>query len=159
MTDFKQFNITDLASKNNVEDFRSSPNVLQTAKTIIVGDVRRRTVIDPNKGFFTNYVVRGINTTGYSAVVVLDADLGGFYQLRTNGDYGDATINANHPGQEGQEMYVKLDNDTDGNKTITFGTPFKTTGTVTGSTAASATLHFISDGSSFWEVSRTTGLA
>ena len=157
MADFKQFMLEPAEDKKF--PFMDTPNTLQTSKTVIVGDVRSRTTIDPNRGFFTNYVVRGIDSTGYSAVVVLDTDLAGLKVLRTNGDYGNATINLTHPGQRGQEMYLKLENDTDGNKVLTFGTPFKTTGTLTGSTAAFAIVHFISDGSNFCEVSRTTGLS
>lgn len=138
------------------KDFTSLANILRTAKSLVVGD--RKVTLDPNKGLLTNYVVRGVNTTGYSALVVFDSDLSGFHTIRTNGDYGNATINMNHPGQKGQEVYIKIDNDSDGNKTITFGTPFKATGTISGSTSASAVLHFISDGTSFFEVSRTTGL-
>jgi hypothetical protein len=62
------------------------------------------------------------------------------------------------PGEKGQELYLKIDNDTDANRTITFGSMFKVTGTLTGSTAATAMLHFISDGTAFWETSRITGL-
>ena len=120
MTDFQQFMLE--PEEENKYPFLDTPNVMQIPKTVVVGDSRSRTTIDPNRGFFTNYVVRGIDTTGYSAVVVFDSDLSGFKQLRTNGDYGNATINLTHPGQKGQEMYVKLDNDGDGNKTITFGT-------------------------------------
>ena len=144
-------------SERNQKDFDSSLNVLATGKSITVG--REKITLDPNKGLLAQYVVRGINTTGYSAVVIFDADQSGFHQVRTNGDYGNATINMNHPGQKGQEIYIRVDNDSDGNKTITFGTPFKVTGTISGSTSASALLHFISDGTNFWEVSRTTGLS
>ena len=137
-------------------DFTSTPNILFTGKSIVVG--KNKVINDPNKGLFTAYVVRGMNSTGYSSLVVFDPTLGGFCQVRTFIDVGNATINTTSPGEEGQELYVKVDNDTDANRTITFGTPFKVTGTVSGSTAASAVLHFISDGVSFFEVSRTTGL-
>src|SRR3990167_4913761 len=137
-------------------DFFSSPNVLQTSKAVHIG--KDKVVLDPNKGLLASYVVRGINSTGYSTLVVFDPTLGGFCQVRTNGDYGAATINTTTPGEKGQELYVKIDNDSDGNKTITFGTPFKVTGTVAGSTSVSAVLHFISDGTNLWEVSRTIGL-
>jgi len=154
MEQFKQYQFEE--ELDTVEDFISTGNVLQTAKSIIVG--KDKVSLDPNKGLLTNFVVRGVNSTGYSSVVVFDADQNGFHQVRTNGDYGNATINMNHGGQKGQEIYIRVDNDSDGNKTITFGTPFKVTGTVAGSTSVSAMLHFISDGTNFWEVSRTTGL-
>ena len=154
MTEHEQYNLP--VTVQEAKDYDSSPNVLKFAKTIIVG--RDRITLDANKGLLTGYVVRGIDSTGYSAVTVFDADKAGFHQVRTDLDVGNATLNMTHAGQKGQEIYLKLDNDTDASRTITFGTPFKVTGTLTGSTAASAILHFISDGTSFWEVSRTTGL-
>lgn len=137
-------------------DFISTPNVLKTAKGVVVG--ADRITLDPDVGVFSNFIVRGINSTGYSTVTVFDSDDPGLHQVRTFIDVGDATVTMTSPGRKGQEIYLKIDNDTDANRTITFGDKFKVTGTLTGSTAASAILHFISDGDAFWEVSRTTGL-
>ena len=156
MEQFKQIFLESLEDDQNLPEFDVSANVIKSDKTIIVG--RDKVTLDTNKGLLAQYVVRGVNTTGYSSVIVFDADASGFHEIRTNGDYGNATINMTHGGQKGQEIYIKVDNDSDGNKTITFGTPFKVTGTVAGSTSASAVLHFISDGNSLWEVSRTTGI-
>lgn len=157
----KQFNLpgNKLEDRNvgiRNQDFQSSPNVLKTFKSIVVGN--DKVVLDPDKGLFAGYLVRGINTTGYSTLTVFDSDLAGLHQIRTNLDVGDATIDMNSPGRAGQEIYLKIDNDTDANRTITFGSMFKVTGSLGGSTAASAILHFISNGVKFWEVSRTTGL-
>lgn len=154
--DHEQYNLEEEFFDPVKDDFFSSANVLQTAKSIIVG--KDKVILDPNKGLLTGYVVRGIQTTGYSTLTVIDPDQGGFWQVRTNGDYGASTFNAASPGQKGQELYVKVDNDSDGAKVITFGTPFRVTGTVTGSTNASAVLHFISNGTTLSEVSRTTAL-
>lgn len=158
MNEYKQYNIEEEEKKYDVsnDNFVSSANLISSSKTLVIG--KNKVILEPNNGLFTAYVARGVNSTGYSAVVVFDPTLGGFCQVRSNGDYGDTTINATTPGEKGQELYVKIDNDTDGSKTSTFGTPFKVTGAVAGSTAASAVLHFISDGNYFWEVSRTTGL-
>ena len=159
MINHEQFNLDGMEQEFNTEndqDFVSTPNVIFTSKSVVVG--RNKVINDPNKGLFTAYVVRGVNTTGYSSVVVFDPTLGGFCQVRTFLDVGNATINTTSAGEKGQELYVRIDNDVVANRTITFGTPFKVTGTVSGSTAASAVLHFISDGTNLWEVSRTTGL-
>lgn len=149
----KQFDLPKLPVEeaDNTFELKQS-NVLRTAKQIIT-DSR-----STGKDFGGNYVVRGVQSTGYSTLTVFDSKGPGFCQLRTNGDYGNATVTLTGPGEKGQELYLKLDNDTDGAKVITFGGMFKVTGTVTGSTAATAILHFISDSTAFWEVSRTTGL-
>jgi hypothetical protein len=150
-----QFNIPippEIQPNPHLQGIENSPNVWKTAKQILSNDK----II--GKCFSGNYLVRGINSTGYSTVTVFDSGLEGLHQIRTHIDVGNATITLTSPGEKGQEMYLKIDNDTDADRTITFGSMFKVTGTLTGSTAASAILHFISDGTAFWEVSRTTGL-
>lgn len=149
----EQFNLPELNPLQNEMDFElKQSNILRTAKQI-VSDSRVQ-----GKTLGGNYTVRGIQTTGYSSVTVFDVNGSGFCQIRTFLDVGDATIRMTGTGEKGQELYLKIDNDTDSNRTITFGDTFKVTGTLTGSTAASAILHFISDSTAFWEVSRTTGL-
>jgi hypothetical protein len=154
--DFEQYQLKpqDVPVKNQdqLQGVDNSPNIFKTAKQILSNDKIT------GKYLAGNYLVRGINSTGYSTVTVFDADSPGFHQVRTFIDVGNTTITINHPGQKGQDFFLKIDNDTDANRTITFGSMFKVTGTLTGSTAASAILHFISDGTAFWEVSRTTGL-
>ena len=159
MDEFKQYNLesNEFNQENEFnQDWYSTPNVLATQKTVIIG--KNRVIADPNKGLFTNYVLRGINSTGYSTVTVFDSSLEGFHQVRTHIDVGNATLTMTSGGSKGQEMYLKIDNDTDANRTIAFGSVFVVNGNVIGSTAATAILHFISDGTKFWEVSRTTGL-
>lgn len=154
MKEHKQFQLNKKDNpQNNGNNFELTQlNTLRTAKEII-SDTRIK-----GKEISGNYVVRGIQTTGYSSVTVFDTYLPGMYQVRTFIDVGDATITTTGVGQEGQDIFIKIDNDTDANRTITFGGNLKVTGTVVGSTAASAILHFISDGNYFWEVSRTTSL-
>lgn len=157
MIDHKQFNLPNENEQQVhnpiLSDFElKQANILKTAKEIHTDSKAK------GKYFEGNYMVRGINTTGYSTVTVFGPEFGGFCQVRTFIDTGNATITATSPGNKGQELYLKIDNDTDANRTIIFGSMFKVTGNLTGSTAASAILHFISDGSAFWEVSRTTGL-
>lgn len=150
----EQFNLspTQDRQENKLHGIDNMPNIFKTAKQILSNDKIA------GKHFSGNYLVRGVNSTGYSTVTVFDAYSNGLHQVRTFIDVGDATITMNGGGEKGQEIYLKIDNDTDANRTITFGSYLKVTGTVVGSTAASALLHFISDGSYFWEVSRTTGL-
>jgi hypothetical protein len=141
------------ASERPKPDFElKQPNILRTAKQII-SDAQIQ-----GKKFSGAYLVRGVNSTGYSSVTVLDPTLGSFCKLRTHIDVGNAVVTATSPGEAGQELYLKIDNDTDANRTITFGSMFKVTGSLTGSTRATATLHFISDATAFWEVGRITGI-
>lgn len=150
---FKQFDIPKPEEDIFNGDFElQQANILRTAKQV-VSDSRVG-----GQYFEGNHVVRGVQSTGYSSVTVFDVNGPGFCQIRTFIDVGDATVRMNGAGRRGQELYLKIDNDTDANRTITFGDTFKVTGTLTGSTAASAILHFISDSTAFWEVSRTTGL-
>ena len=160
MTEHQQYNLEDSNNQSSMapygldgNDFVSSPNVLQTGKSIIVG--KNRVINDSNKGLITNYVIRGIDTTGYSTVTVFDSTFNGLHQVRTHPDFGNTTIDMTSPGEKGQEIYLKIDNDVLANRTITFGTPFIAQGTATGSTNASIIMHFISDGTNFYEVSRS----
>src|SRR3990167_897568 len=102
----EQYHLPEREDRTN-QDYDSSPNVLKFAKNIIVG--RDRIILDSNKGLFTGYVIRGINTTGVSTLTVIDPSLGGFVTLRTNSDIGAITLNASSPGEKGQELYVKID--------------------------------------------------
>jgi hypothetical protein len=97
----------DLANRL-LQDFElKRPNVLRTAKEIISDNkVKGKRMEGP-------YLIRGANTTGYSTVTVFDPSLGGFCQIRTHIDVGDASITTNSPGENGQELYLKVDNDTD----------------------------------------------
>ena len=146
MTDHQQFNLSSVPealTNPQLQGIENSPNVWKTAKQILSNDKIT------GKYFSGNFLVRGVNTTGYSTVTVFDVDQPGFHQIRTFLDVGNATITTTYPGQKGQELYMKIDNDTDANRTITFGSNFKVTGTLAGSTAASAIFYFISDGSFF----------
>lgn len=108
------------------------------------------------KSFSGRFLVRGFVQTIYASEISIDPMSGGFQYLKTEST--NAVVRANSGGSSGQELYLKITNDSTANRVITFGTNFSVTGTLTGSTTASAILHFISDGTKFWEVSRTTGL-
>lgn len=148
----KQKNLYKNNNSETLQGIDNFPSIFKTSKQILSNDKVSA------RHFEGRYVVRGINSTGYSTYTVFDPSLEGLHQVRTFIDVGDATIALSSPGENGQEIYLKIDNDTDANRTITFGQNFKVSGSITGSTAATAILHFISDGTAFWEVSRTTGL-
>jgi hypothetical protein len=153
MNKFEHYNLPSLPGSQQEKEFELSQfNIIRTAK-----EIHSDSKIKGRK-FEGNYVVRGQNSTGYSSVTVLDPTLGGFCKIRTHIDVGNAVVTATSPGELGQELHLKIENDTDGNRTITFGSMFKVTGTLVGSTAAVAMMSFTSDGTAFWERSRITGL-
>jgi hypothetical protein len=55
-------------------------------------------------------------------------------------------------------MWIIVANDLVRGKTIAFGANFKSAGTLAGSPGKSATVHFISDGTAWYEVARTLNL-
>jgi hypothetical protein len=119
--------------------------------------------MDPNTGSFANAFQifslgahSGVmDTMTYSGTITLDVQKGNVHKTTTVNATGNATINASTAGQAGQHMWVLIANDATSGKTITFGTNFLTTGTIVGTVSKSATIHFISDGTAFYEVSRT----
>ena len=80
------------------------------------------------------------------------------YTATTNSTVGNSTIIAPTLGKAGQVIYILITNDATAARTITFGTGFNSTGTLTGTVSKSAIVGFISDGTVFWEFSRTVGL-
>lgn len=128
------------------------PNLFRTAKKILSNDS-----ISSEKGFIGNFLIRGVDTTSYATETVFDTTRSAFKKIRTT-IAGNANFNMSSSGKVGQELYLQIDNDTDANRTITFGGKFKVSGTLTGSTAATAMLQFISNGTNFMEVSRVTGI-
>lgn len=156
---FKQFtinqNIPNAPENTNGRDFVSSPNVLQTAKSIIVGGSISRTSIDPNKGIGTGLPISlGMDVITYASTITLDVTKQAFHFITTT-SLGNATINASSPGIEGQIIYLQIANDSGGARTITFGTNFKPSATIVGTASKSATIAFISNGVNWWELSRT----
>ena len=83
---------------------------------------------------------------------------GDVHKTTTSNAVGDATINAATAGLPGQHMWIIIVNDLGRGKTITFGTNFKSSGTLAGTAGKTATIHFISDGTAWYEVARTLNL-
>jgi hypothetical protein len=99
-----------------------------------------------------------METVPYASTVTLETTAGDAHKTTTDDAIGDATIGAAAAGLAGQRMCLIIVNDQVKGKTITFGENIKSAGKLTGRRGKSATLEFISDGSVWYEVSRTTNL-
>ena len=110
------------------------------------GDVRARRLI------------AAMDTILYQTTMTLDVTAGDLHKIRTTPNGGNATLDASTGGLPGQHMWIIISNDMTGAKTITFGANMLSAGPLNGSLGKSATLHFISDGTTWYEVSRTVGL-
>jgi|SRR5579859_2509612 len=104
------------------------------------------------------YLTGTMDTMTYASTISLDVTLGNLHKTTTVNSTGNATINASAAGVAGQHIWVMITNDGTSGKTITFGTNFKPSATVVGTTSKTAVVHFVSDGTNFYEVARTLGL-
>lgn len=103
-------------------------------------------------------VIGSMETMNYSPTITLDVTLGDTHKTTTVPGLGNATINATTGGLAGQHMWIIIANDPAGARIITFGANLKSSGALTGNPGKSATIHFISDGTTWYEVARTTNL-
>jgi hypothetical protein len=103
-------------------------------------------------GQFAPYSTKAALTPG--ATVTVDPTLGDFFTLTPAQD---EAINATVVGVQGQMLFIKVLTSGVTSYTLTFGTNFKSTGTLaTGTTTAKIFLiHFLSDGTNWIEVGRT----
>jgi len=99
-----------------------------------------------------------METIPYAASLTLQTTAGDMHKTTTSNTVGNANINAATPGLPGQHMWIIITNDQISGKTITFANNFKSAGPLKGSPGKSATLQFISDGTVWYEVARTTNL-
>lgn len=99
-----------------------------------------------------------IDTMTYATAISLDTTKGNLHKTTTVDATGNATINASDAGIAGQQITILIANDATSGKTITFGTNFKSSGTLTGTISKSATVSFWSDGTSWYESGRVTSL-
>jgi hypothetical protein len=102
--------------------------------------------------------IAAMETMTYASTVTLETTAGDVHKTTTNNAIGNATINAATGGLAGQHMWLIIVNDQLSGKTVNFGGNFKSAGALTGSPGKSATLQFISDGTVWYEVARTTNL-
>jgi hypothetical protein len=88
----------------------------------------------------------------YAATVSLDPTTGNVFEFSTIN--GALTINLATVPTAGQHFTIILPNDAVSGRTVTFGTSFRAVGTLVGTTSKAATITFVSDGTSAFEVSR-----
>lgn len=158
---FKQYYIDKITDEQKQDTSDLVPSMTLSGELKIGQKVADRFLIqglsyDRVIGLQTKYMVRGVDTTSYATETVFDSSKSAFKKIRTVS--ANANFNMTNGGRAGQELYMQIDNDTTANRTITFGGKFKVSGTLTGSTNATAMLQFISNGTNFMEVSRVTGI-
>lgn len=118
-------------------------------------------IVDGDSAFTSHLAVGGnlqtsSETVAYAATVALtvtNADTHVFASIT-----GALTINASSGGKAGQTLRLILPNDGTSGRVVTFGTNFKSAGTLTGTTSKTAVMSFTSDGQNWYESGRITGL-
>jgi hypothetical protein len=113
-------------------------------------------VAGPTAGLFAEILaaIRSLDEVTYSPTLSLDVTKGTLHKVTATGD---ATVDAGAAGYAGQEMTVLIVNDATP-RTITFGANFRAASTLVGAASKAATVRFVSDGASWFETSRATGL-
>jgi len=102
--------------------------------------------------------IAAMETIPYAKLVTLETTAGDVHKTTTSNGIGNATVRAATGGIAGQHMWLIIVNDQLSPKTISFGEHLRTTGPLTGSPGKAATLQFISDGTVWYEVARSTNL-
>jgi hypothetical protein len=110
------------------------------------GDVRARRLI------------AAMDSPSYETVMTLDVTAGDLHKIRTTPGAGNGTVAASTGGLPGQHMWIIITNDNTSPKTITFATNLRSAGPLAGAAGKTATIHFVSDGTAWYEVARTVGL-
>lgn len=103
-------------------------------------------------------LISSMDSLLYQAAMTLDVTAGDVHKIRTSPNAGNATLSAATGGLPGQHMWIIIANDNTSAKTITFGANLLSAGPLTGVVGKSATIHFVSDGTAWYEVARTVGL-
>ena len=91
----------------------------------------------------------------YASPISCDTTLGEVFTTTTVNGTGSVSINATTGGTAGQKATFLITNDATTGKTITFGTNFTPNGTLVGTINLTATVVFISNGTSWIEQSRS----
>jgi hypothetical protein len=102
--------------------------------------------------------IAAMETIPYAGTVTLETTAGDVHKTTTNNAIGNATVRAATGGLAGQHMFLIIVNDLLSGKTITFGEHLRAAGTLTGAPGKATTLQFVSDGTVWYEVARTTNL-
>lgn len=99
-----------------------------------------------------------LSTVTYASTISLAVGTYDKFKTTTVHATGAATINAASGGTAGETYTIIIVNDSTSGKIITFGTNFKTIGSLTGTVNKTAVISFESDGTNLYERSRVTGL-
>lgn len=95
----------------------------------------------------------------YASPTVINPALGNVFTVTTVNATGSVTFNASSAGLPGQHMWIYILNDATSGKTITWGTNLDPqASTLVGISSKGSMIEFVSDGTSFREVGRITGL-
>jgi hypothetical protein len=113
---------------------------------------------DKRGDFIGRRLIGSMDTMTYAPVIFLDVTAGDMHKTITVQTIGNARIDASTGGIGGQHMWILIVNDLSGGKTIAFGANFRSAGAVQGNPGKAATIHFVSDGASWFEVGRTLNL-
>lgn len=96
-------------------------------------------------------------TPTYAATIALDSILiGSNFVLVVTTSLGAATLTTGYVPNAGAQASIQINNDAGGARTITFGTGFRSTGTVTGTQSKAILVTFTSDGTTWNEDGRTS---
>ena len=71
---------------------------------------------------------------------------------------GNSTVNTSFVARAGAILHIQVNNDAANPRTITFGTGFRTTGTLTGTNSKIMLVAFASDGTTWNETARTAAI-
>lgn len=93
----------------------------------------------------------------YAATMALDAVMlySRYVEIVTTSAVGNATLTTGVGANPGARLIIQIDNDSGGARTITFGTGFRSTGTVVGTASKIFVVEFCSDGLTWNEVARS----
>ena len=98
-----------------------------------------------------------LTTLTYASPTSVTVTSGNVFETTTVNATGSVTFNASGAGTAGQHMEIIIINDATSGKVITFGSNFRSSGTLTGVPSKASTIKFVSDGTSWFEVARTVG--
>lgn len=124
----------------------------------LMGGAGAASAVNSRGDVIARRVISAMDSLPYQPAMTLDVTAGDVHKIRTIPNGGNATLNAATAGLAGQHMWIIIANDNISAKTITFGANLLSTGPLAGVIGRSATIHFVSDGTAWYEVSRTVGL-
>lgn len=113
---------------------------------------------DAGRDIIGRRFIAAMDNPQYQRTIAIEPTAGDMHRIVTSNGVGNATIAAGTAGLPGQHMWLIIANDQISPKTITFGANFRAAGPLTGTAGKSATMQFISDGTAWYEVARTTNL-